>query len=198
MNKMLFVNKILKSGSKGIIFLAGIIVGGLIVASTCNCDLVKILNSDNLNIDNFLNENSEKNISDFKDNKNSKSNIFEVERVIDGDTIVIEGGEKVRFIGIDTPERGEFYYKEATDYMKSLVENKKVRLEKDVSERDRYGRLLRHVYVDDIWINAKMIKEGYARFVTFPPDVSHVEKFRKLEKEAKENKKGLWSDKKNN
>jgi micrococcal nuclease len=115
-----------------------------------------------------------------------------VERIIDGDTFVISGDERVRMLGIDTPERGKLYYKEAAAYLATLIDGKMVQLEKDRSERDRYGRLLRHVYVDGVWINEKMIADGYARFVTYPPDVMHVATFQEREREAREAKRGLW------
>ncbi len=115
-----------------------------------------------------------------------------VTHIIDGDTMIISGGEHVRLIGIDTPERGEPYYREATQQLRELIEGKNIRMEKDVSERDRYGRLLRHIYVGDLWVNAEMIRAGYARFVTFPPDVKHVRIFERLEREARENQRGLW------
>lgn len=116
-----------------------------------------------------------------------------VERIIDGDTIAVDGGIKIRLIGIDTPERGEVYFTEASDYLSQLLAGKNIQLQRDISQTDRYGRLLRHVYVDDVWINAEMIKSGLARMATFPPDVMHVETFRDLEKEARENQKGLWT-----
>lgn len=196
MNKFSFISKLLKSGSKGIIFLVGMVFGVIITVTGCDCDFEKLLNS-NFEVENVLDESfkiNNKNSSNGESHSDKiESDLFAVERVIDGDTLVIEGGEKIRFIGIDTPERGKFYYKEATNYLKELVGDKKIRLEKDISERDRWGRLLRHVYVDNVWINAKMIEDGYARFVTFPPDISHVDKFKELEKLAKKNKRGLWS-----
>ena len=85
--------------------------------------------------------------------------LYNVIRVVDGDTIEIEGGQKVRYIGIDTPETVDpsrpvgCYGKEASDKNKELVEGKIVRLEKDISETDRYGRLLRYIYVGDIFVN---------------------------------------------
>lgn len=119
---------------------------------------------------------------------------YSVARIIDGDTFDLTSGERVRMIGIDTPERGKKYYAEATDRLRELIGGKVVRLEKDHSEVDRYGRLLRHVYIGDMWINKKMIDEGYARFVTFPPDVVHVPIFTVAEQNARNAKKGLWAE----
>ena len=105
----------------------------------------------------------------------------------------------VRYIGIDTPEtkhptRGvEPYGPEASERNRQLVKGKTVYLEKDVSETDRYGRLLRYVYVDDVMVNAALVEEGYAQVSTYPPDVKHVDLFLKLQREAREGSRGLWS-----
>ncbi len=116
--------------------------------------------------------------------------------VIDGDTIKIKDSAgniyKVRYIGIDTPEKGQPFYQEAKKANESLVLNKTVRLEKDVSETDKYGRLLRYVYVDDLFVNAFLVAEGFAVILTIPPDVKHSEYFLGLQKEARQAGKGLW------
>ncbi len=116
-----------------------------------------------------------------------------VTRIIDGDTIEIEGGYRVRYIGIDTPERGEPYYLEATEANRSLVEGKKVRLEKDVEDKDKYGRLLRYVWVDDTMANAELVRLGYAYSYSYPPNLKYQPYFLQLEKEAREQRLGLWS-----
>lgn len=121
-----------------------------------------------------------------------------VTRVVDGDTIEIEGGQKVRYIGIDTPEtvdprKGvQCFGKEAAAKNRELVEGKRVRLEKDVSETDKYSRLLRYVYVGDSFVNEILVKEGYAFSSTYPPDVKNQYLFTKAEKEAREASRGLW------
>ncbi len=123
--------------------------------------------------------------------------VSKVDKVIDGDTIVLEGGEIVRYIGIDSPETGQSnddcFAQEAFDANKELVEGKEVKLKKDVSERDKYGRLLRYVWVDDIFVNQYLIKEGYALSAEYPPDIKYAEQFNIFEKQAKENNLGLWS-----
>lgn len=127
-------------------------------------------------------------------------NIFKVVKVIDGDTILLENGEKVRYIGIDTPETKhpkkevEYFGEEAYKINKKLVEGKKVKLEFDVQKRDRYGRLLAYVFVGEIFVNAYLLKNGYALVYTVPPNVKYQEKFLKLEKFARENKLGLWKE----
>jgi len=124
---------------------------------------------------------------------------FLVTRVIDGDTIEIETGEKVRYIGMDTPETVDprkpvqCFGEEASAKNKELVLNKKVKLVKDVSETDKYGRLLRFVYLEDgTLVNLELVKEGFAQVMTIPPDVAHSDDFVKAAKEAREAKRGLW------
>jgi len=122
--------------------------------------------------------------------------LVKVARVIDGDTIEIEGGQRVRYIGIDTPELGQnadCYAREAYEKNKELVGNEIVGLEKDVSETDRYGRLLRYVYMGDLLINDVLVREGYANASSYPPDVKYQERFRGAEREARENSRGLWA-----
>lgn len=117
--------------------------------------------------------------------------------VVDGDTIdvLIDGQEyRVRYIGIDTPETPhECYSQEATQRNEELVLGKTVCLEKDVSEMDRYGRLLRYVYVGDTFVNAALVSEGYAQVATYPPDVKYADYFLALQQEAREEGRGLWS-----
>ena len=122
-------------------------------------------------------------------------------RVVDGDTIEVEiEGEsyKVRYIGIDTPELHHptkpvgYYAQEAYEKNRELVEGKTVFLEKDVSETDRYGRLLRYVYVGDVFVNAYLVQRGYALVSTYPPDVKYQERFLELQREAREGGRGLW------
>ena len=121
-----------------------------------------------------------------------------VTRVIDGDTIEIEGGQRVRYVGIDTPETVDprkpvqCFGVEASNYNKQLVEGKRVRLEKDVSESDRYGRLLRYVYVDDAFVNLILVQEGFASSYTYPPDIKYQDQFVEAQQTASEQKKGLW------
>jgi endonuclease YncB( thermonuclease family) len=124
--------------------------------------------------------------------------LFKVARVVDGDTIELETGEKVRYIGMDTPETVkpntpiQCFGKEASVKNKELVEGKMVRLEKDVSETDRYGRLLRYVYAGDIFVNDYLVRQGYAKSSTYPPDVKYQNQFKLAETEARNNYRGLW------
>lgn len=130
------------------------------------------------------------------------SRLFEVTRVIDGDTIQIRYNgalKKVRLTGIDTPEtkhpkkRVQCFGKEASSKMKELVGGKTVRLEKDTigDEVDKYNRLLRHIYADGVLINAEMIKQGYAYAYTKYP-FSRSTEFKRYESEARISQRGLW------
>lgn len=122
-----------------------------------------------------------------------------VARVIDGDTIKLSNGERVRYIGIDTPELHhpkkpvEYLAKEAKEFNERLVGAKVVRLEFDVEKRDKYGRLLAYVYVGDTFVNAKIIEEGYAQILTIPPNVKYAEEFLRLQRKAREENRGLWA-----
>jgi len=119
-----------------------------------------------------------------------------VTRVIDGDTITIEGGYRVRYIGIDTPEvypELEAFGMEAWQANRRLVEGKEVRLERDASETDKYGRLLRYVYVDDIFVNAELVRQGLARVKAYPPDIKHQDYLEQMETKAKEAGRGIWT-----
>ena len=119
-----------------------------------------------------------------------------VTQVIDGDTIVIDSGHTVRYIGIDTPEVHpvpEAYGREAWLANIRMVEGKEVRLERDVTETDKYGRLLRYVYVDDTLVNAELVRLGLAVAKAYPPDTRHQENLEQLEEEAREASRGLWA-----
>jgi micrococcal nuclease len=136
-----------------------------------------------------------KNIINVKDD-----NLVKVVKIIDGDTIEIEGNKTVRYIGIDTPElkdeRSDIacLAGKAMEKNKELLEGNSIRLEKDVSKTDKYGRLLRYVYKDDIFINELLVREGYALVSTYPPDVKYQDLFIEAEREARNNKKGIWSN----
>ena len=122
-----------------------------------------------------------------------------VVRVVDGDTLVVDGDERVRLIGIDTPESVkpdtpvQCFAREASAEMKRLVEGRRVRLELDVEERDRYGRLLAYVYRGDA---VRQRGDGAARatrpVATFPPNVRHVDDFLRAQREARAAGRGLW------
>ena len=118
---------------------------------------------------------------------------FNVTKVFDGDTIEIETGEKIRLLGINTPEQGEYYSEEAKEKLTKLVEGKQARLESGPEDKDRYGRLLRYVFIDDTSINLQILKEGYATVYILDPEEKYYLEFKEAEKEAKEKKLGLWA-----
>lgn len=119
-----------------------------------------------------------------------------VTRVIDGDTVELNTGERVRLILIDAPESGEECYKEAKSRLEQLVLNKEVRLEKDVSETDRYGRLLRYVYVGSTFVNYQLVREGLAYASPYPPDIKYKVQIEEAQKLAEEEAVGcLWKKK---
>jgi len=117
-------------------------------------------------------------------------------RVVDGDTIEVEidgAPYRVRYIGVDTPEQGMPFYDEATQANADLVTGRDVLLEKDVSETDQYGRLLRYVYIGDMMVNEELLRSGIAQVATFPPDVRHIDRFLAVQQEAQAAGVGLWA-----
>ncbi len=134
----------------------------------------------------------------------SDSAVVQVVRVIDGDTIrvccVFGDQVTVRYIGIDTPEihhpmKGiEPFGKEASEANRKRVDGKTVRMEFDVQQFDKYGRILAYIYLEDgTFVNAWLVEHGYAMVMTFPPNVKYEALFLRLQREAREQKRGLWS-----
>ena len=126
-----------------------------------------------------------------------------VTKVVDGDTIVVNDQLTVRFIGIDTPETVDprrpvgCFGKEASNETKSLLSGKEVILQKDVSDTDKYKRILRYIYLPlpdgrTLFVNDYLVREGFAKVMTYPPDFKFNEQLREAEREAKEDKRGLW------
>ena len=120
-----------------------------------------------------------------------------VDRVVDGDTLAV-GSERVRLIGIDTPETvrpgtpGECFGRAASAATQRLVEGRRVRLELDVERRDRYGRLLAYVHHGGRMVNATLVRQGYATPYTVPPNVRYAERFAALARRARREGRGLW------
>lgn len=131
---------------------------------------------------------------------------FLVTKVIDGDTIEIKSDGstlKVRLIGIDTPETVDprrpvgCFGKKASAETKRLIEGKHVILTKDVSETDKYNRLLRYVFLpiregENLFVNDYLIRQGFAKILTYPPDIKYDSRFLQAQKEARDNLRGLW------
>jgi endonuclease YncB( thermonuclease family) len=129
--------------------------------------------------------------------KNTRVQKGVVVNVVDGDTIDVklEDGKiyRLRYIGMDTPESGEFCSNEATNVNRVMVEGKQALLVMDVSEVDRYERLLRYVIVGNIFVNYELVIQGYAQQSSYPPDVACVDTFLEAQRIAKENERGCWA-----
>src|SRR5690606_7455498 len=123
-----------------------------------------------------------------------------VERIIDGDTFVLDNGARVRLIGVNTPEitrgKSEHYGQEAKQYAEEALLHQSAVLFQDVSETDRYGRWLRYVFVEPEvrMFNEALVAEGYASTMTYPPDVTYADRFLAYEQEAREANRGLWGE----
>jgi micrococcal nuclease len=126
------------------------------------------------------------------ENENYADSSFTVTKVIDGDTIDLKNNMRLRLIGINTPERDMYFYEEAKVFMEILVLGKQVKLEKDITNKDMYGRYLRYVYLPDKFVNLEMVKSGFANAYTYPPDVKYTDRFLEAERSARENEAGLW------
>lgn len=136
------------------------------------------------------------------------ANTYFVSKVIDGDTIHvrIDGRDyPVRLIGVDTPETVDprrpvgCFGKKASDETKRLLEGKEVILTKDVSETDKYNRLLRHVFLplgngENLFVNDYLVRQGFAKTLTYPPDVKYDTRLLQAQEEARENLRGLWGE----
>lgn len=124
----------------------------------------------------------------------------EVQWVVDGDTVHLTDGTRVRYIGLDTPELHhpkkavEAYAQEARAFNRRLVAGRRVRLEYDVERQDKYGRQLAYLFLEDgTFVNAELLRQGYARILTIPPNVKYHDRFLRLEREAREQRRGLWA-----
>lgn len=115
-----------------------------------------------------------------------------VTKVIDGDTVELADGRRIRYLGIDTPESGEYYAEEATARNKELVEGKAIELQRGDRDQDEYGRLLRYVYVDGVFVNAELIAQGYATAYIFDTDDRYSQVLVQLEQYAKLRERGIW------
>lgn len=154
--------------------------------------------SNNSNIENENNLTSKPN-EQTKETTEKQELFFKVAKVVDGDTITLENSEVVRYIGIDTPETVhpskpvQCFGKEASDKNKELVEGKIIKVEKDITNRDKYDRLLYYVWVGDLFVNDYLVRQGYAYAYTYPPDVKYSGQFVQAQQEARDNNRGLWA-----
>ena len=127
--------------------------------------------------------------------------LVKVKRVIDGDTILLQNGEKVRYIGVNAPEvdhspkGAEPLGQEAKEVNRRLVEGKRVKLEFDAERRDKYGRLLAYVFLEDgTFINGWLVQRGLAKAVFYSPNLKYQDLLKKLEQEAREKQLGVWAE----
>ena len=138
---------------------------------------------------------------------NNTNVFFRIHRVVDGDTFWLINAkgekEKIRFIGIDAPEAKnygkkvkQYYGKESTNFLTNYLKGKKVRLEYDVQKKDQYGRTLAYVYLEDgTFLNDYLIRNGYAKVVTFPPNVKYHKRLLASERYARQHSLGMWKEK---
>ncbi|MGC1240525.1 MAG: thermonuclease family protein [Chryseosolibacter sp.] len=136
---------------------------------------------------------------------NGTETYYKVIKVVDGDTFWIddgtEKGRKVRLIGVDAPEsrrtgrkEAGYYGKESKDFLARLLSGNEVRIEYDVDPTDRYGRALAYVYLEDgTFVNAELVKQGFAMVMTVPPNVKFADEFVRHQKNAREHQRGLWA-----
>jgi len=115
-----------------------------------------------------------------------------VGRIVDGDTIVLASGDRVRLLGIDAPEKGNYYYNPASERLGELIEGKTVVLESDVTSSDNFGRLLRYVFVDGEFVNLKMVEEGYAFAYVVAPNEKYMNELVEAEERAREKQLVIW------
>ncbi|NJN96848.1 MAG: hypothetical protein HC875_23475 [Anaerolineales bacterium] len=113
--------------------------------------------------------------------------------VVDGDTVELSNGRRVRYIGINTPERNQPYYNEAAALNRQLVEGKNVQLEFDLETFDQYGRSLAYVWLDGVLVNLEIVEQGFANSFTVQPNIRYEAEFRRAEQEAREAGRGLWA-----
>lgn len=112
--------------------------------------------------------------------------------VLDGDTVELTDGRRVRYIGINTPEVGQPHAEEAKEFNETLVAGQRLWLETDAQEIDQYGRLLAYVWVGGTFVNLELVRRGYANAYTVPPNVRYADVFMQAEREAREAGRGLW------
>jgi micrococcal nuclease len=116
-----------------------------------------------------------------------------VKMVIDGDTIELENGERIRYIGIDTPEKDQPFFREATRANEELLKKGKFGLEYDTDRKDDWGRTLAFVWIDTFLVNAELVREGFASVYLISPNFKHKDELIAFQKRAREKRLGIWS-----
>lgn len=115
-----------------------------------------------------------------------------VTRVVDGDTIIVEGGQRVRLIGINAPEKGEPGFDEATEKLEEYIANQEIVLERDKTNKDRYGRLLRYVRINGTSTSELLARDGVVIAMSYEPNTKYQKEIAQAEKQARDQQKGLW------
>jgi len=129
----------------------------------------------------------------------AKSFTSTVKKVISGDEVVLSDGRTLRYIGIDAPKTtlpkkdARYYGKDAFEFNRNLVEGKEVKIETDILEKDKKGRLLGYVFSGDLFVNGEIVKNGFAMSAKYPPNVRYQDRLDEMEKEAKLRKAGIWA-----
>jgi len=131
---------------------------------------------------------------------NPDAGLHKIVNIVDGDTVDIETGDRIRLLGSDAPDRGECFYYESKAFAEELLRDKEVRLEKDITGTDRFGRLLRYIFLpsedpadDDTFANYALVYDGYATTQARPPDNKYRELFYSAQKHARQEGLGLWT-----
>jgi len=179
-----------------IVLFLGILIGqnlNLVSNNNITEKLTEDLNNNQTNED-LLTESETKNQNLATSSGINSVQSVKVTRVLDGDTIEIEGGQRVRYLGINAPESGEPFFTEATRENERWVAGRTVKLEFDVQTQDRYQRLLAYVWADGQLVNEEIVRNGYAVSETIQPDVKYQDLILKAEKEAREHCRGLWAN----
>lgn len=121
--------------------------------------------------------------------------------VFDGDTIELSDKRRIRYIGINTPElnsklkiKPECYATKSAEINKQLVLNQEIEMEKDQTDKDLYGRYIRYIWIDDVFINDFLVRQGFARVENIPPDTKYSKDFKEAQAEAKNDNRGLWGE----
>ena len=118
---------------------------------------------------------------------------WRVQTIVDGDTIVLSNGEEIRYIGIDTPEKSDPYFEEAKELNRKMVEGQRVSLEYDQEKKDVYFRTLAYVWMENVLVNAELVRQGLACVYSHRPNLKYVDYLCSAQSQARKAKIGVWS-----
>jgi micrococcal nuclease len=130
------------------------------------------------------------------DNDTFPADRFTVTAVLDGDTVEITGGDKIRLLSIDCPERGDLYYDSATAYLAGLIMGKTIEVDYSHRRRDGYGRILGYIYLDSVFVNAAILEQGLGHIYLFDDNIGDKDKIELLldaQNRAMTSGRGVWS-----